>query len=254
MSKVFKASNVTLDASNKFFIDSQNHTVLSNFKNDGADLKFQTADEFENESGEEIILRRAKREAEKIIKKAEVQAAITLADAVAQSETMRKEMLEKSHKEGYENGYAKGMAEADAIKQEAQNICSDAENEREKILEDIEPQIVELVLAITSKLLSDTAEINPQVVINLIKQGIVESTITGDIKIRVSPDDFETVAEHREDILSLVGGGTDIDILKDFSLNKLDCIIETPFGNIDCSLDQRFEALKNNIYYIFENR
>jgi flagellar biosynthesis/type III secretory pathway protein FliH len=40
--------------------------------------------------------------------------------------------------------------------------------------------------------------------------------------------------------------------VKDLSLNPTDCIIETPYGNIDCSLERQMQDLIENLYYIYE--
>ncbi|MCL2699868.1 MAG: FliH/SctL family protein, partial [Defluviitaleaceae bacterium] len=88
----------------------------------------------------------------------------------------------------------------------------------------------------------------------IIRKGFSESKMSGDITIRVSDADYEATYESREEIQQYADAGAKLEILKDPSLTQGDCIIETPFGAIDCSLDQQSESLKKNLYFISENR
>lgn len=253
MSKIFKASDINIDDRNKFFVEVQQQFNNAQAINTPVEKHGDAAEE-DGMTKEEKMLQGAKSEAERIIKKAHVDAERIFLDVKSQCDKLKDETINSAHKQGYDEGYSKGIAEAEGIKAKAQQTLTNAESERETILNEIEPQMVDLIIKITSKLLNDTAQINPQIILNLIKQGLNETTITGDIVIHVSNDDFEFVTANKNVIEDMVGGGTSIEIAKNSTINKSDCIIETQFGNIDCSLDQQFESLKRDIYYIFENR
>ncbi|MDR2904057.1 MAG: hypothetical protein LBU77_06085 [Clostridiales bacterium] len=255
MSKIFKSAAVTVDGANRFFIDTTNPALTPGTtpsEESPAAENPQTG--AESAETKEDPAAAAAREADLIRKKAREDAEKIVAEATAQARKKQAEAAELGRKEGYDAGYKKGADAAESLKKEAADVLADATAKREETLAEIEPQMVELILKITGKLLYDSAEIHPKTVLNLIKQGIVASTITGDIIIRVSAEDYSAVDAGKADILSLLGGNVHVDIIKDFSLKKLDCVIETPFGNIDCGLDQKYEALKSNLYYILENR
>ena len=81
-----------------------------------------------------------------------------------------------------------------------------------------------------------------------------QTKIMGDIFIHVSADDYESAINDKDDIVSSREGSVNIEIIKDLSMNVGDCLIETPFGNIDCGIDQQLKEVKSNLYYILENR
>jgi flagellar assembly protein FliH len=73
------------------------------------------------------------------------------------------------------------------------------------------------------------------------------------IFIHVSKQEYYIVVENLSQLIEATSNSA-IEVIKDLSLNKGDCIIETPFGNVDSSFDMQFEAIKNDLIYILENR
>lgn len=200
-----------------------------------------------------------------IIKKAELEAKAIRIDALKKAEeeielrrhilkTEIKEERSKSHDEGYKEGYDEGLKESLKLKEEAELIYENTIKEREELLKNIEGETINLIINIVKKLLDDTVEMNPDVILVLIKKGLAETTLSGDISIKVSSDDYEYVLKNKEKIVPFMDSGSKLEIIRDLSLRKSDCIIETPFGNIDCSLDEQFNLLKENLFFLLENR
>lgn len=252
MHKIFKASDIILD--------TQKKTVSNSFDNPSSDdyniyiepqSPIDTIEKAFNEK--EIILLRAKSEAFRIVRTANENAEKLLDDAKAECERLKIQTEEDAKKLGYDEGYALGVEESEALKINAQQVYDEAVENRDKMLKEIEPQSIDLIIKIVKKLLGDIVELKPQVIQNLIMQGLTDVTITGNIIIRVSKQDYDHVMENKDVFLAKLEGGNNVEIIKDPALSKSDCIIETSFGNIDCSLEQQFESLKQNLYFIFNN-
>ena len=248
--KIIKARSVNLDTANKVIIevphvDSPDETIAVSQNTDHEQNARQKAAK---------IVRQAEKQAEEIIKNAKVtaehEAAALIADATAEALQIKT----SAKQSGYNEGIAAATAEGNAIKAEAQRILAEAKAEREAILASVEPEVIGLVMDITKKLLGDVYNLNPKAVLNLIKQGLLSSQISGDIVIYVSEHDFELVKSHKNDLHAITDGSVKIEITKDLSLNAMDCIIETPFGDIDCSLGQQLEHLTANLTYILDNK
>jgi flagellar assembly protein FliH len=84
----------------------------------------------------------------------------------------------------------------------------------------------------------------------MVKAAMSEISTIGGVKVRVSSHDYADVEAARDEVLALIEGGAELEIIKDLSLGKTDCIIETPFGSVDCSLDTQLSVLKHNVYLI----
>ncbi len=200
------------------------------------------------------ILERANSESEAIVKNAKAESVKIFENAVRDVQKHIEELKKQAYDEAYARGCEDAQTEATRLMEESEKVLRETYEKKEETLSEIEPKMIELVVKIADKLLGDTVKFNHQVILHLIKKGLSQTTVTGNIKIHVSPDDYDLVIGNKNDILEVAGESAEVEILRDFSLKELDCIIETQFGNIECSLDQQFLNLKENLYYILENR
>jgi len=263
LSKILKASYVKVEE--KINIEPPVFEAMEFPKlNDYNDAQ-NTEDEYletedtiaDNPTPEEVaqnIIDDAKNQAKQIIEKAEIDAEELILNKKTEFDSKIQEEYEKNLRRGYEDGLKKAFDEVQQIKDETEKIKNQTKEEREQTLSSLEPDIVNLISDITHKILFDTVTVNPKVILNLVRQGLAKATVTGNITIRVSESEFEAVSQNKAEILKIVDSSVNVDVAKDLSLKKGDCIIETNFGNIDCSLGQQFEGLKQNLYYILENR
>lgn len=249
LSKVLKAQTVKLDKDNRINIDVGFIVPQP--------MPDSTFDKAEEETPEEIarnIINKANRDAEKIVNQAKREASNLLDEAKAQAEEESRVMCEQAHEEGYREGYRKAELESKHILEQANQVLADAKRERAASETSLEPDMVDLIIKIVQKLLNDTVRLNPDAVVNLIRQGFAGATITGDVFIHVSQHDFEQVVQSKEALMSLTDGSVNLEIIRDLSLDMSDCVIETTYGNIDCSLNQQFDALRNQLVYILKNK
>lgn len=246
-SRVLKSPYVHLDSENALEIEIMASTLA---------LAEEDEDEVFTEPGlspevkADNILQEAELKAKAMRRKAEAEAAELLREAQADAEQQATGIKEEARRTGYDEGYNKGVAEAEVLKQNAQQVLDDAKAEREKIIQSIEGDMVELMQKLLQKLLTNSAYINPNIILYLIRQGLSGATLSGDITIHVSPVDYPVVLQGKDDILTHTQGVMAVDIVKDLSLGQSDCIIETAFGTIDCGLDQQFKALQEDLYHI----
>ena len=113
--------------------------------------------------------------------------------------------------------------------------------------------MVDLMINVIDKILCKALDLDKSVILNLVRQGFSQTTVTGNVFVRVSDDDYDSVNENKDEIFNMIDSNVKLELIKDMTLGKGDCIIETPFGNIDCGLKQQFEGLKNSLYYVLEN-
>ena len=259
MSKIYKAWTVSVDRENFVPINPQESQVVE--VPDALQTNVQQTAEAEAavsdmkqraHANAKDIVDTATREAGTILSKAREEADAILAEAKLSTEQERAAVLLEAEKRGYETGMEKGNTEADAIIGKANDYKDETASQREAAITQLEPELVELIIRIVKKLISDTAKVNPQVVLYLIRQGLKQTSFTGDITLRVSSEDYDDVASHKEDLLKSVEGGASLKIMKDVALSAGDCLIETPFGVIDSSLDMQFDEVKESLRLILQ--
>lgn len=248
-SRVLKAQTIFIDNENKFIIETDTPEPDS-----GTDEVYE-ADKKEREARKSAksIVADAEEQAKQILSMANHEAMNQKAEIRRNADIEATQVISEARDQGYKEGMAAATAEGDAIKAQANKVLEAARAEQKAMQENLEPQMVELIIAITEKLLGNIKEINPAAIVNLIKQGFAESVISGEIKVNVSADDYEYVTKHKDDLLAHTDGSVNLLIIKDLSLSPMDCIIETPFGDIDCSLGQQYESLRTNLTLILSN-
>ncbi|MCL2387518.1 MAG: FliH/SctL family protein [Defluviitaleaceae bacterium] len=249
--RIYKPHMVSLDTENKIIIDSGSS---SNIDDEPSDTNDPASAEKEARKAAKRIIRHAEQQAEEIVSQARI-------TAVSEQESIRKGAEKEATRvltEAKDMGYKKGMDAAsrdgEAIKAEAQQLLDDAKSECKKMQENLEPEVVNMIISITEKLLGNIAEVNPAVIVNLVKQGFAATAISGSVTVYVSADDYDQVVENKDELLALTDGSVKLEITKDLSLAPLDCVIETPFGDVDCSLGHQFESIRANLTYILNNK
>ena len=262
MSKIYKAWTVSVDRENAIPINPQEPRpqqeideagVAYNHAQVTADLEALSSDMKEKaRANARDIVDSATKEAGNILTKAREEVAGMMEETALALDQERAAVLLEAEARGFEIGMDKGNTEAEAIIAKANEYKAETEKERETAITRLEPELVELIIRITKKLISDTVKINPQVVLHLIRQGLKQTSFTGDITLRVSKEDYDNAISNKDDLLKSVEGGAKLKILKDVALSPGDCLIETPFGVIDSSLDMQFEEVKESLRLILQ--
>lgn len=251
MPKVVKAASVLFDAERRVSIEAMDFSFFNAIQTQ--DGEFCGGQDEEPTRNVIHMIEKATVEAQEIIGEAKEEAKRVVGEARAQSEKAAADLQAKRSREGYEEGYARGIEEAGLLKEEALKVLEDANVEREKILSELEPQIINLVAVIAEKLIMNSVNVNPDTILYLLRVGLSGATIGGDVNIRVSPNDYRTLTDNLESLLPSSANKANLEVIQDGSLNPSDCIIETSLGNIDCSLDQQFRSLKNELFMILGN-
>jgi len=204
----------------------------------------------------EQIIADAEEKAEQIINAAKTEGETAAVEFKRIAEAEMGELRERVTAEAYEEGYAKAKEAETIILEEAENIKKQAYTEKDAALKNAEPEIVGLIADIVKKLLNGAFAVQPELISVLVKQGLSSVNTAGDITVHVSESDYAPVTADKDELLAIAGAGAGarIEIIKDLSLNPSDCIIETKFGNIDCSLGRQYESLKESLYFICKNR
>ncbi len=288
MSKILKANRISVDSDNKINIEvpvfkanihndadkpksfkSVNHEIafedfdelsLTDEYEEQGELSlnsyFDTEDDLSSDfefDDDEKALNSANEEAAKIVDSAKAEAMNIIDDAIQTAEIRKSDIFENARQEGYAAGISEAEEQTAEMKEEALRILENARREREDMLENVESDAVDLIINVIDKILCKTLDLDKSVILNLVRQGFSQTTVTGNIFVRVSDDDYDIVNENKDEIFNMIDSNVKLELIKDMTLGKGDCIIETPFGNIDCGLKQQFEGLKNSLYYVLEN-
>lgn len=176
-----------------------------------------------------------------IIAQAEADAQALASEAAAEAESIRSS--------AYNEGYERGLRQLDETRQEVAaqigRIEADAAEEIERFWTSIEPELLKLSVEIAGKIVRHHIDDTDGFVLTTVKEGIRQLRDRQDLKIRVNPEDYNLMREHKEDAASSCDGIKNLEIIDDRRVDAGGCIIESGNGDLDARIEtQLSEAEK----------
>jgi flagellar assembly protein FliH len=258
-SKVFKASYltdsrdvkvVTIPVGNK---GNQVSTSDNSIQAEDVAVETQMVDKIIQDAqlkAQEIILK-AKQTVNAMINDAEEKMGLWWEENEKKLEILTQEAREN----GFQEGIISGKKEVEEkVYQEykekigqVQDLLENAYKQKESIILEAEPFLLELSNAIASQIIKQELESYPDKFVELIKQHILRFKEKDFITICVHPMDFDYIQSQRSHLLAVVNGETEIKIVPDHSVTEKGCIIRTAYGSVDARIDTQIEEIKKVI-------
>jgi len=204
------------------------------------------------EQAREILLEaeeKAKAIADKIIEDARDEIAILMVNAREQAE----EEGRKAWQEGYTEGSEKGKREFDEQLKEKireddemlKRVINEIYDERERTYSVLEDEVIELALEIVRKVINPTEETIGGVFESLVRNALKQMAPVEKVILRVSPAEYERFFSSGSATFELDSGVTvSASILRDASLVKGDCIIDTTDETVNAGIESQLKYIK----------
>ncbi|MFA5575802.1 MAG: FliH/SctL family protein [Tissierellaceae bacterium] len=211
-------------------------------------------------------------EYEKIIENAETEALKIIEDAESKQEEMVSSAYERAkdiwqaskdegyqvghqlgYNEGYDKGYVEGKRVSDAIIKESLEIKEKYLQMKEDLLKELEEDIINLVISIYEKIINKKTQEDEELIISLVLSGIKNLDISDKLTIITSKDDFNVLEMAKDEILAKSSLISELEIKYDMTFAKGDCLLETSKGNIDVSLKNQLEEVRDLLVTIMNN-
>lgn len=248
LTRVVKARYIEISDAAEFFYEEQEPPVSDNIP--GAYPFNETA------SSENAAIRPdecvraadsvddAAAQADRIIEYARMQAAKIISDAGTQA----KLMMEQAKKQGYQDGERGGLETAHLEIGEAVNEISallhSLEEQKAGMLKEYEGKIRDLAIHIAKKVIQTEMDQNSDTLLNIYKSAVQELRDQEWIRLSVSDLQVQFATENADMLMSLAKGAKHIEIVGMPEAPKGTCIVETPDGIIDASLETQMDKIK----------
>ena len=221
----------------------------------------------------DTFLHEAKNEAETIIAAAKAEAEKIAEEARQQAfQQGEKEGIEKGtetgHKVGYDKGFSEGLVAGNSkgqnegfqsvIKemegkvaeatQKAQHILVSAQEEKERLLSSSDQQIVEIVMAVATKVIHKELAENPFNILQIVKEAIKKVSDQPHIFVTVSAMNYDFVNMACEELKKSMGSKQEIVVVADNTLGPADVIVGTGgSGDVDARLETQMNEIRKTI-------
>lgn len=259
-SKVFKASQVSLI--NDVKVIKQPQVQFQIVDEEGNQSSSQMVDEVISHEHAQQLIQEANEESQVIIEAAANKARTLEAEAEERMNLWWEENQKKlesmsfeAKQHGYQEGFELGKLEAEQQIQQQyqgkmeqiQNLLEQAFQQKEQIISEAEPFLLELSTVIASQIIKQELENSPGKFIELIKQHILRVKEKDSITVCVNPDDYAFIQGQRAHLVAMVNGETEIKIIPEHSISPKGCIIRTAFGSVDARIDTQLDEIKKVI-------
>jgi flagellar assembly protein FliH len=122
--------------------------------------------------------------------------------------------------------------------------------ERKEYFSRVESDVVQLALAIASKILHREAQVDPMLVAALVRVAIDKLHDGSSVSVRVAPAE---AAKWRAFLANPLNGST-IEIVEDGHLGAADCILETELGSANFSIEAQMKEVEQGFFDLLAQR
>jgi flagellar assembly protein FliH len=179
------------------------------------------------------------------------QAAQRLPLAVRKSDSDRVAEVERdAYQKGFEAGRNSGfeMAEKklEAILGRFTESMEEMGRTRQQIISETNRDLVRLAVEISRKLVGREIKIDPEIVVTLIQVALNRLTRNASVTVYLNPEDLVFVQSRLEASPQLFSE-RDLKLKVKEDLKRGDCVLESPFGNVDGRLSEQFSKVENGL-------
>jgi flagellar assembly protein FliH len=122
--------------------------------------------------------------------------------------------------------------------------------ERKSYFSRVESEVVQLALAIASKVLHREAQVDPMLVAALVRMAVDKLHDGSSVSVRVSPAQAEKWTAYLANPLN----GSSIAVIEDTHLGPDDCILETDLGSANFSIDAQMKEIEQGFFDLLAQR
>ncbi|WP_175444143.1 flagellar assembly protein FliH [Alkalicoccus daliensis] len=249
MSRLIKSSSINEAADNRKIIK------VRSLQQKNSDVKSEAAaadDRVYTDINEEEKRIRELEEKQSLLQEKEAAFAVWKKE---QEEFIKSEAENAYHsaaEEGFQKGYQDGIDEAqkqvDEYLRKASEIVDLSQLDYQKRIEEAEPVILELALKISEQIIGESLQSDNKKWVSLVKQAVNEVREQDPIKIYVHPYWYETTLNQQEELKEAAMHAAELTIYPDGQLSENGCVIDTPFGKVEATVDMQLAEIKRFLF------
>lgn len=255
MSNLYKSHLVSFTEQNKLVIDANKNRVIRQLEEQKkqemeeieAEASATEAEAFQSFEIENIDMSNVREQANAIFEEAQATAEKIIEDARAEALILKEEAKQTGMEEGYRKGAQDAQAQLEAQEAELQNryesVRQQLEEDYERELREAEPKLVEVICRLLHKITGVVVEDYRDVVVHILDNAIQDLEGCHKIVIKVSEEDYGDVYSRFDWLQQQVNSNVEVELISDTKLGKLECLIETETGIINCSLNEQLNHL-----------
>ena len=159
--------------------------------------------------------------------------------------------LETIQQEAFEAGVEQGRKQAEedfgSTLSALTQLCDQLNTIRETILKNAKDEIIELVLALSEKIIRHSVTEQHQTVIHTVESAISQAVKSGEFYIYVNPEDLNIIQERAAQFVAGVNGLENIIVKSDATIERGGCKVESENCTVDATIGSQFKVLQKSL-------
>lgn len=157
-----------------------------------------------------------------------------------------KDGLGKGTDEGQKAGFEQAAKELEPALRSLQQGLLQLKNLRQDTQQNIENEIVELALAIASKVVCREIKLDREVVACVAREALAKVEAPGRIKIKLNSSDLQFIDKTKNQLSDLVGNIDNVILEAEDRIQRGGCVIETDLGEIDARIEKQLQVVEES--------
>ena len=159
--------------------------------------------------------------------------------------------IKKLQEDAFQAGVAEGLKQAEADfgsgTKALSQACEFLTGIRETILKNSKNEMIELVIALSEKIIRHSVTEQNQTILDTVEEAILQAVKSSEFYIYLHPDDMAIIQERSSELISRINGLENIVVKTDPSIEQGGCKIESDNCTVDATLLSQLEIIHNHI-------
>ena len=166
---------------------------------------------------------------------------------------LEKEAYEKGFAQGEKDGLELGQKRSEMMIGQLKNLLSEIEHQRIDLYEKYRKEMVQLVLSISKKVLHREVSIHEDSIVFTLQEAFKYVVDQRKVVVHLHPADYQLLLSHRERLAFFTEEMRGIQFVKNPAITRGSSLLETPFGDIDATLENQFDQIASLIWQKIED-
>ncbi|SEH72905.1 flagellar assembly protein FliH [Halobacillus karajensis] len=167
-----------------------------------------------------------------------------------EKKVMENDAYQKGMDQGFQQGYKEGHASLENRWREANDIVQKAKSVHDRIVIKHEETMVEVAMKAAEKILNTKLKEDSDLFLPVVQRVIEEVKRQPEISLYVHPAYYGLVHSQIEELERLIAPSTHLTIYAKGDLDPFSCVVESPFGKLDGSIDTQLNELRQQLLSI----
>ncbi len=156
---------------------------------------------------------------------------------------IEQEAYEKGFAQGEKDGFEFGEKKSIKITENIENLFSEMVSLKHEVSKQYEREIIDLIFAVAEKIVHHEVRSKESVIKNAIFEALEAAVEKSKVVFNVNPDDYDYVEKLRPELFKQNKGLKSIVVTADPAVSRGGCYLETPYGNIDATIESKLDKI-----------